>query len=124
MQSLPFVLTADTENEIMEREAKALAKELEEDLERAFPDFLLPTMVEPSAERRLAHYVSRTAQEDWPLLQDPDYIDKYHAGLLPALISPLWANLVAIPFIWKKARADFLSLYRDRVEKAFANDRV
>src|SRR3990167_652342 len=80
-----------------------------------FPNGQLHLMRKEGANARLASFISRTVASDLPYIEDTKYIDKYRQGVYPALQSPYWAALMAVPSFFKREQRDFLDLWRDKV---------
>ncbi len=105
-----FTLPADVENEIMEEQVERIQGEVWDDIEAAFPEFRLPTNKQPTREKRLAFLTAQTDEADYAFLKDPQYLKKYRAKQLPMLVSPFWADLMAMPPVFTYIQRDFTRL--------------
>lgn len=118
---MSFVLPADVENAILEQVIQEYVLQMkdDDDLFDAFPGGLLPTMTPLSSEQRLARYATLTNPEDKALLDDPEYLKKYAAGMLPAPVSPFWLNQLRMPTLFHESQRDFNAVWRHHVAPIF-----
>ena len=107
---ITFPLPADVENEIMEETAERIKNEVWADIEKAFPEFRLPTSKQATAQKRLDYYTAQIAEVDYPLFRDPQYLKKYKAGVYPILQSPFLLDLMTIPPVFLFVQKDFIRL--------------
>lgn len=105
---IAFVLSAETENRILEQVAKDIAESLTPDILSAYPNFQLPEMKMPDAKTRLGKYTQATAAEDFPMLKDPNYMKQMQQGLMPPPVSPFWNGLAGLPPVFEKVQQDFI----------------
>ena len=119
-RTLSFVLPAADENALLDQVTKEIGDEFTADIERAFPDYLMPAMQSLGPRERLARYVLLTAPENFDLIMDEDYVEKFQQGLvLPPVPDDLdWLGILSLPDLWKETAADFRRLHRARVENA------
>jgi len=110
VQRLSFVLTAERENELMERVLDEEIKRIDEDLDRAFPDDMLPTMEPLPGPERLARYNSLTPESDALMLQHEDYLSHLAAGMAPPPFSGFWKQLLTFPDIFSEVQKDWIQL--------------
>lgn len=114
---LPYSLTNEQWETVVENWADWAEAQIEA-FQQHMKDNKFPSMREMSPDQRFAYYVTMTDPQDFQLLQQPDYIEKYRKGLYPILKSPRWQTLMSIPDLFQEVRSDFLSLYRRRVGAA------
>ncbi len=109
-QRLNFVLSPERENEILERVLDEEIKRIDDDLDRAFPDDMLPTMQPLPSEERYQRYLSLTPESDAIMLQHDSYLSDLAAGIAPPPFSQFWRQLLTFPDIFTEVRKDFVQL--------------
>ena len=114
---LPVYLPAEDENEILMELAEEIADEFMDEIEDAYPGMMVSPAIKLPARERLRQFLMITEPEDFPMLQDPDAIEKIRAGAYQPPASEHWALLVAVPKYFNAERKDFLSLYEKYVVK-------
>ena len=114
---LPVFLPADQENEVLMELAEEIADEFMDEIEDAYPGMMVSPAIKLPARERLQQFLMITEPEDFPMLQDPDAIEKIRAGAYQPPASEHWALLVAVPKYFNAERKDFLSLYEKYVVK-------
>lgn len=112
---LPFSMTPEKREEISKRVAQRIAERMDKAVKMIL-DGNFPTMRDMPPDQRLLTYVQMTVPNDFQLLLIPDYLELQRQGLLPVLESPRWQEMMSIPDLFTEVRADFLNLYRSKVE--------
>lgn len=112
---IPFQLSPERENQILSQVAHDLANEINPDILRAYPDYQAPTTTLPASKDRLAAYTVQTQPEDFPLLHDPQYMEKYKQGIYPQPVSPFWNGLLGLPPVFSHVQRDFIHVYKSLV---------
>jgi hypothetical protein len=110
---LGFTLSPELDNEIMNRVADEISDGLYPDIDRAFPGAQVVTFELPEKPERLAIYTKETDPQDFPMLQDPDYVKKYREGVYPQPVSPFWNTLLSLPADFDDVRNDFMQVYKE-----------
>jgi hypothetical protein len=110
VQRLNFILTPERENELMERVLDEEIKRIDEDLDRAFPDDMLPTMEPLPGPKRLERYNSLTPESDAMMLQHDTYLRDLAAGMAPPPFSMFWKQLLTFPDIFSEVQKDYAQL--------------
>lgn len=119
LRSLPIVLDAEDEREVLEELVEELVDNWWEDLDAAFPpDESGITNPLPGAQRLVA-YLDRTEAVDIPNLLDDKYAEMVDAGLAGPPLSPFWMQALALgEREFERTRKDFARLYRRYREEA------
>ena len=110
LNKLFFSLTPEVENEIANDVIDNMLLEIQEDIERAFPDDMLPTMVELPPEQRAEAYGRMTDPRDVDLIRDKNYLENLEAGRARMLVSPAWRQMAIFPDIFLEAQKDFIKV--------------
>jgi hypothetical protein len=110
VQRLSFPLSPEVENALMERVLDEEIKRIDEDLDRAFPDDMLPTMEPLPGPDRLQRYLSLTPESDLMMLEHDTYLNDLAAGMAPPPFSMFWQQLLTFPDIFSEVRRDFIAL--------------
>ena len=108
---IPLVLPGAVETEIMLDVIDSITSSLTDEADEALPDGIFPSLTKITSRReKLADYLVFTDPADLPLLADPQYLDRYRAGLALAPVSPRWQSIISLPEQFKQMRREFLSL--------------
>jgi hypothetical protein len=110
VQRLNFVLSAEQENLILERVLDEEIKRIDDDLERAFPKDMLPTMEPLPPQERYQRYLSLTPESDAIMLGHDSYLNDLAAGMAPPPFSAFWQQLLTFPDIFSEVRKDWVNL--------------
>lgn len=108
-----FTMTPKEEKEIMESTIDEALKAIEEEIELAFPEDMIPSMAPLPGAQRYQRYVQLTPPIDTPLILDGDYLKKYEIGQVRPPFSMFWQQMLAFPDIFKEAQRDFLKLAKE-----------
>ena len=111
---LPIQLEAERENELLEIVAKEAAQEVDDFVTWLLDNGIPTNMNMPPAER-LALYTRLTDPRDFPYIMDPNYLDLFEQKRVPALVSPRWLNVMAVPEFFRAMATDFRNVYRTQV---------
>ena len=112
----------DEENSILVELADEFAQEIYEELEDAFPRYVVSPAVWPKNRKRLEKYLMLIVEaypQDaqarlWELemLLDTNYLDAYKMGMVPKPMSRPWNTLIMMPKIFRFFQSDLRDLYR------------
>lgn len=114
-QRLHFDLPHEIEAKILNRVIEEGIERARADVENAFPEGL-PMMEKPGdPEERLKRYLFlTTAESDYMLLADEDYIEKFKKREAPPPLSEFWRQLSMFPDEFKAMASDFRSISKKK----------
>jgi Mg/Co/Ni transporter MgtE len=110
VQRLSFPLTPEVENQLMERVLDEEIKRIDEELDRAFPDDMLPTMEALPGPKRLERYNALTPESDAMMLEHDTYLEDLAAGMAPPPFSKFWQQMLTIPDLFGEVQKDYNQL--------------
>ena len=112
----------DEENDIIRELADEFAQEIYEELEDAFPRYVVSPAVWQKNRQRLTKYLMliveaypQDAQSrllELEMLLDTNYLDAYKMEIVPPPLSRPWNVLIMMPKIFRYFQSDLRDLYR------------
>lgn len=120
----------EVETQILHELGQEMAEEIYREIDDAFPNYVISPAVQLPPRERLQKYLLRIV-EAYPAdetarlvelnnLLNPDFIDMYKAGVVPAPLSMPWAVVVHVPKIFKRLQTDFRQAYKAWAQKTVA----